>query len=175
MGADHLLFLATLLLGVQRRRDWLWPLSAFTVAQSVTLALSALEIAHAPGVIVEPLVAESIVLMAYLNLRVCSPSRRWHLAPVLRCGLLHGFAFSSALNLLMASNQRCAATLAGFNVGVELGQILFVVGVWLLFKWSARLPLPRLVNPLPIPWRRLGSVAAAVLGCVWFVQRILSA
>ena len=181
-GIDHLLFLLALLLPAVLRRErgaWL-PVTtfraalvevakivtAFTVAHSVTLSLSALDILRLPARFIEPAIAASVVVAALQNL-VRPASDRWWVAFVL--GLLHGFGFSAVLVDLGLPRRDLVVTLFGFNVGVELGQ-LAVVAVFLpVAFWCRVSPYYRHVG------LTLGSVAIALVASVWFMQRLFVA
>ena len=117
-----------------------------------------------PSAIVDPLIAASIVWVAVENL--VAPGgvgRRWLIAAVF--GLVHGLGFASALAELGLSRDALVRALVGFNVGVELGQLAFVVVILPPLVWVSRPGrLPRLPQVL--------SVIVAIVGAVWFVQRV---
>jgi hypothetical protein len=129
-GADHLLFLACLVIPFRRLRPLILVVTAFTVAHSFTLIASAYELAP-DGLwfppLIETLIAASIVYMALENIvGASSAQRRWMIA--FAFGLVHGFGFSFALReTLQFAGSHLAASLLAFNVGVELGQILVLV------------------------------------------------
>jgi len=142
-GTDHLLFLLCLVIPFRRLRPLLLVVTAFTIAHSVTLAASALELA--PDTLwfpplVETLIAASILYMALENI-VGSPQlrrRRWAIA--LGFGLVHGFGFSFALReTLQFAGAHLMTSLVAFNVGVEIGQVvvllLLVPALGLLFRF----------------------------------------
>lgn len=140
-GADHLLFLLCLVIPLRR----MWPLvcvvTAFTLAHSVTLAISAL--GWAPDALwfpaaVELSIAGSIVFMAVGNIVGWTGERRWLVA--FGFGLVHGFGFSFALKeSLQFAGGHLAAALLAFNFGVELGQLaalgVMVVGLRVAFRF----------------------------------------
>jgi hydrogenase/urease accessory protein HupE len=173
-GADHLLFLLTILLAAAGWRYWLGVVTSFTVAHSITLSLSVFGILHAPARLVEPAIAASIVLMAiHYIVRPSAPSR-WRVALVFACGLLHGLGLASALNAMGLDRAHRLGTLAGFNVGVELGQFMFLAAVFALAALGRRLLGSLLLGTsdaalLP----RLSSAAAALLGTILLVQRLI--
>ena len=173
-GADHLLFLLTILLAAAGWRYWLGVVTSFTVAHSITLSLSVFGILHAPARLVEPAIAASIVLMAiHYIVRPSAPSR-WRGALVFACGLLHGLGLASALNAMGLDRAHRLGTLAGFNVGVELGQFMFLAAVFALAALGRRLLGSLLLGTsdaalLP----RLSSAAAALLGTILLVQRLI--
>jgi len=178
-GADHIAFLLALLLpavliggGVQWRpapafrpvlREVLRVVTAFTLAHSLTLSLAALGFVHVPTRLVESLIALSVLVCALVNL--------WPAAPRLGAvfafgfGLVHGLGFASALSDLGSDAMTRLATLLGFNLGVELGQ-LAIVAAFLPFAFALR------GSTL---YRRgfvgLGSLAVAGLACVWIAER----
>lgn len=166
-GIDHLLFLVALLALARG----LWPtvtiVTAFTLAHSVTLSLAALGLVDVPSRIVEPLIAASIVWVALEN--VFAPSglgRRWLVAALF--GLVHGLGFASALSELGLSPDAMVRALIGFNIGVELGQLAFIAVVLPPLAWASR---PERLPRLP----RILSIVVALIGAVWFVERIVAA
>jgi hydrogenase/urease accessory protein HupE len=167
-GPDHLLFLLTILIGAAGWRYWLGIITSFTVSHSITLSLSVCGILHAPARLVEPAIAVSIVLMALHQLLYPNTLARWWIALVFGCGLLHGMGLASALTDLGLDRAHRLGTLAGFNVGVELGQFIFLAAVLVLLSLGHRLPRPTGVSLSP----RLPAAAAAVLGTIMLVQRL---
>lgn len=166
-GIDHLLFLVALLALSRGLWQTVSIVTGFTVAHSITLSLAVLGLVDVPSRIVEPLIAASIVWVAVENL--VAPTgigRRWLVATIF--GLIHGLGFASALVELDLSREALVRALVGFNVGVELGQLAFVVVFLPLLVWASRPGrLPRLPQAL--------SVLVAVVGAVWLVERIISA
>jgi hypothetical protein len=129
-GADHILFVLGLLLLVHGLRARLWALTAFTLGHSVTLCLSALSIVRLPQAPVEIGIAASLLVVALqvLEQRTSDPKvtrRAWLLASGF--GLLHGLGFASALLETGLPAHAVPLALFGFNLGVELGQLLVVV------------------------------------------------
>ena len=143
-GIDHLLFLLALLALARGLWQTVTIVTGFTVAHSITLSLAVLGVVDVPSRIVEPLIAASIVWVAVENLLAPSGiGRRWLIAAVF--GLIHGLGFASALTELDLSREALVRALVGFNVGVELGQIAFVVVVMPPLAWASRPGrLPRL-------------------------------
>jgi HupE / UreJ protein len=180
-GFDHILFLLSLLLPSVMRRDgnrWqpvssfrealssvLKVVTAFTVAHSVTLALSALELVRLSSRLVEATIAASVILAALNNVfPVVSERRRWMVA--FAFGLIHGFGFSSVLSELVLDRRGLVSSLLGFNLGVEIGQL----GIVIVF-----LPLAFLVRG-SFGYRRyslsLGSLVVAAVAGVWLAERL---
>jgi hydrogenase/urease accessory protein HupE len=167
-GPDHLLFLLTILIGAAGWRYWLKVITSFTVSHSITLTLSVFGILHAPARLVEPAIAASIVLMALHQLWYPHALARWRIALVFACGLLHGMGLASALTDLGLDRAHRLGTLAGFNLGVEVGQCVFLAVVLVLLSLARRVPRP---GGVPL-WPRLPAATAAVLGTIMLVQRL---
>jgi HupE / UreJ protein len=169
-GADHLLFLAALLLGASGLRSLLITVTAFTVAHSLSLAAATLGWAHASPVWVEPMIAASIVWVALENvlrrgdaMTPRSATRRHVLT--FAFGLVHGLAFAEALTELQLRGWPLARALVGFNLGVEAGQALVVLLLAPLLAWLARQSVgPRAASAL--------SLVIAAMGLFWLVQRV---
>ncbi len=179
IGYDHMLFLISLLLPavlIRRERAWmpvaslrsallgvLAVVTAFTVSHSITLTLAALDVIGLPSRLVESGIALSVLLAALNNIWPVVTRRGWVLAFCF--GLVHGFGFASVLNDLGLPRGALALALAGFNVGVEIGQLTVVLAVvpmiYLLRQaWFYRPGV--LVG---------GSSAIALVAGVWFVGR----
>jgi hypothetical protein len=163
-GYDHLLFLAALLLRGGRLVSLLKIITAFTIAHSLTLALAVLGVVAIPDRLVESVIAASIVWVALENvIGPDAPSRRWLVSFLF--GLVHGFGFASALSPLALPSTNLAGALLGFNVGVEAGQAMVVVVL-----------LPALTGMHGKVWEPglvwTASLVVAVIGLVWFVERL---
>lgn len=169
LGADHLVFLLTVLVVGAGWRYWLGVITSFTVAHSITLTLAAFDIVKVPATIVEPLIAASIVLLAVDNLRRGRFAVRHRIPLVFGCGLLHGLGIASALTDAGLSEGRRTLGLLGFNLGVEFGQMLFVAAVLFLF-WLARRTFRTDVQEKMV---LACSVVAAFAGAGWMVQRLV--
>ncbi|RZS53379.1 HupE/UreJ family protein [Sphaerotilus mobilis] len=181
IGTDHVLFLLALLLPAvlvwrpaqagwtpsQDRRgmtlDVFKVVSAFTVAHSITLALAAFDLLNPPSRWIESLIAASVVLVALNNLRPVVALHRWPLT--FAFGLVHGFGFAAVLKDLGLQGDGLLAPLLGFNLGVELGQLLIVALVLpLAWRWRAHAAYRRVVL-------QAGSLLIAALALVWLVER----
>jgi len=178
-GFDHVLFLLSLLLpAVLVRRNGAWVacdslraatldvvkvVTAFTVAHSITLTLAALAIVELPSRWVESAIALSVVLAALNNLHPIVANGRWVAA--FGFGLLHGFGFAGALRGLGLPTGSLALSLAGFNLGVEAGQLAIVL-VFLPLAFLSRSTWA---------YRRLalggGSIVTAAVASTWLVER----
>ena len=128
-GVDHLLFLLCLVIPLRRLRSLLLVVTSFTVAHSITLIASALDLAPAGTwfvPLIETLIAASIVYMALENIISVNVRRRWIIT--FAFGVVHGFGFSFALReTLQFAGSHLLLSLLSFNVGVELGQIVVLV------------------------------------------------
>ncbi len=165
-GIDHLLFLLALLALSTGFWQTVKIVTAFTVAHSITLSLAALGLVDVPSSIVEPLIAASIVWVAVENLVASTGTgRRWLIAAMF--GLIHGLGFASALSELGLSRDALVRALIGFNIGVELGQLAFVAVVMPPLVWASR---PGRLARLP----QILSAIVALVGAVWFVERIVA-
>ncbi|GAB4199089.1 MAG: hypothetical protein OHK0013_08870 [Sandaracinaceae bacterium] len=177
LGLDHLLFVAALVVLHPRRTRaeharLVGTLTAFTIGHSLTLALAVLDVVRVPAAPVEACIALSVVLAAAEAVRASDPSARettltaerpWLVAGLF--GLIHGLGFADALREVGLEEGALGVALAGFNVGVELGQIGFVVLV------SATLALAGRIAPGAGPPRAIGYVAG-VLAVAWTLERL---
>ncbi len=168
LGVDHILFVVGLfLLG----RSWgplLWQVSAFTLAHSVTLAMATLGFVSASPKIVEPLIAASIALVAFENIWKPVYSLR-RLLVVFGFGLVHGLGFAGGLSDLTIPKGSLLAALAGFNLGVEAGQIAAIGMVFVLTAWIRDNLKYRRYIAIP------GSALIGVAGLYWTVTRLMGA
>jgi hypothetical protein len=147
-GFDHLLFVASLMLIVRNWRVLVKTITAFTVAHSITLALATFGLVTLPSSPVEAMIALSIMLVAVEAVRLrhggTSLASDWPWLVAFSFGLLHGFGFAGALADLGLPQADIPLALLFFNVGVEIGQLLFI-GVILAVVVSLRriLAFPR--------------------------------
>lgn len=166
LGTDHILFVLGVFLLSSRIRPVLAQVTAFTIAHSITLALSIYGIVSLPASIVEPLIAVSIVFIAVENLTT-KEVRPWRVAIVFAFGLLHGLGFAGVLRELGAGGSELVTALVAFNAGVELGQLAVIGSAWLLVvSWTQQQPWYRRRVMVP------ASLAIALMGAVWTFQRI---
>ena len=182
IGPDHILFVLGLLLLGGGLARLLKIITSFTIAHSITLALASLGLVRLPGRLVEPLIALSIVFVAvdtWVARRgdssaagpadAGSPARDRRAPLAFGFGLIHGFGFASVLAEFGLPREALGWSLAGFNLGVEIGQAVIVLLVAPPLAWLAlRAPgaHARLV--------RLLAVAIAAAGGFWFVQRLIA-
>jgi len=165
-GVDHILFVSALCLLSNRLRTILWQATAFTVAHSVTLALSMKNILVVPPAITEPIIAMSIVFVAIENI-LFSELKPWRILIVFMFGLIHGMGFASALNEIGLPPNKFYTSILAFNGGVELGQatiivIIFssLVALWGKKSWYRK----RIVYPL--------SAIIATIAGYWTIARL---
>ena len=130
-GADHILFVMGLCLLSTNIKTILWQATAFTVAHSITLALSMKNIVMAPGAVVEPIISLSIMFVAVENMMI-KKLKPWRIMLVFMFGLIHGMGFASALNEIGLPTGKFYTSVIAFNAGVELGQIAVIVAMFSL-------------------------------------------
>jgi len=171
LGIDHLLFVLALMILVKGARRLLWTITAFTAAHSLTLAAATLGWIHVPIPPVEASIALSIVFLAseIAHTRAGRASltyrRPWIVAFVF--GLLHGLGFASALSEVGLPANAIPIALLFFNVGVEIGQLMFIGSVLAIVAGARRLSLPPFVWNWRLPVYAIGAVASC-----WTIQRI---
>ncbi len=172
-GVDHLLFVAGLLLLVRGMRKLLLTITAFTVAHSITLALSVLGLFELPSEPVEAVIALSIVFLAVENVHLrrgkSGITSRFPWIVSFAFGLIHGLGFAGALGDLGLPQADVPSALLFFNLGVEAGQLLFVAG-WIV--------LVGLISRMKLKWpARLALAAEYALGIVasyWLLERSIA-
>lgn len=172
LGIDHLLFVLGLLLIVQDRWTLLKTISSFTLAHSITLAVATLGYASAPLPPLTAAIALSILFLGPEIVRVwrgeTSFTIRHPWVVAFAFGLLHGFGFASGLTGMGLPPAEIPLALLLFNVGVEIGQLFFVVLI---------LALERAFRTLEIRWPRpiqlFPGYAVGSLGAYWTIQRTL--
>ncbi len=176
-GIDHLLFVLALLLLVKGVRRIVATVTAFTLAHSITLAGATLGWVHVPGPPIEATIALSIAFVAaeILHCRQGKPglTERYPWIVAFTFGLLHGFGFASALKQVGLPQTEIPIALLFFNVGVEVGQLLFIAAVVAAF-WLMRHSIRRIKIP-QVPWA--SAIPAYVIGSLamfWVVQRTVA-
>jgi hypothetical protein len=173
-GWDHLLFVfGLLLLAAGRTRALVATVTAFTLGHSVTLTLAVLDLARVPPAPVEVLIAFSIFVLAVELARPAGPDaptamrrRPWLMAAAF--GLLHGLAFAGTLRAAGLPAQAIPTALLAFNVGIEIGQLAFVLTIL-----AATRALRPLVHRVPLWSRALPVYAMGSLAACWMIQRAL--
>ncbi|MEM9886416.1 MAG: HupE/UreJ family protein [Bacteroidota bacterium] len=186
IGLDHILFLLALLLPsvvrrkapdqlsakskwipVERFRPALWYVlkivTLFTIAHTITLSLAALQIITLPSFLVEAIIALSIALAAYHNIRPFFKNETLVLA--FGFGLFHGFGFASVLGEVGLKGEYMVYSLLGFNLGVELGQMTIILAIFPILYFLRNTSIyPKILL--------YGSILLIVISLYWFVERI---
>ena len=171
LGVDHLLFVLGLLLIVSDRVVLVKTISAFTAAHSITLAVATLGYASVPAPPLNAAIALSILFLGPEIVRTwrgeTSFTLRHPWVVAFAFGLLHGFGFASGLTTMGLPGAEIPLALLMFNLGVEAGQLLFVVVIVLLERAFRVLEVrwPRAVEMLP-------AYAVGSLGAYWTIQRV---
>ena len=165
-GLDHILFVSALCLLSTRIKTILWQATAFTVAHSVTLALSMKNIIAVPSAITEPIIALSIVFVAIENI-LFTELKPWRVLIVFMFGLIDGMGFASALNEIGLPPNKFYTSILAFNGGVELGQIAIIILIFssIVTLWGKK------------DWFRLrvvypSSALIAMIATYWAIQRL---
>ena len=172
LGIDHLLFVLALLLIVTGWRRLLGTVTAFTLSHSITLAAATLGFVSMPQAPVEAIIALSIVFVASEIIhsrqgRLGITERKpWIVAFVF--GLLHGFGFAGALTEVGLPEQSIPLALLFFNVGVELGQLIFIVACLAIYFISR--PIHK---SLPEWSWRLAPYAIGSVAAFWTIERVV--
>jgi len=166
-GFDHMLFVLGLFLLSPGLATLFWQVSAFTIAHTVTLALSTYGLVTLAPDIVEPLIALSIAYVAVENL-FTNRMRRSRFVVVFVFGLLHGLGFAGVLGTLGLPDEHFLISLLGFNLGVELGQISVLAVAFVCVGWALRRSWYRGLVQRPV------SGAIALTGLYLFVLRVFT-
>ena len=179
IGIDHLLFVACLLFISRAPRRLLITITGFTVAHSITLALSALDLVRIPTPPVEAVIALSVVFLAWEIAKDDESSLAYRFPVMVSSsfGLLHGFGFAAVLRDIGLPQTELPTALLFFNIGVEIGQILFVLALIVAF-FALRPLLLRLLRASQdedVHWSTLTVPASYVIGSIasyWMIDRI---
>lgn len=172
-GFDHLCFVLALVMIVGFNRRLIWTVTAFTLAHSITLALATLGVIHVPGPPVEATIALSIVFVASEIVQQrrgregLASKKPWLVA--FAFGLLHGLGFAGALAEVGLPANSIPLALLFFNIGVEIGQLLFIGAVLagtriLVLAARARVDLSRAAI---VPAYLIGGIAS-----YWTIERV---
>ncbi len=167
LGLDHILFVLGLFLFSLSGRVLFYQISLFTLAHTLTLALSSLGIVRISAQIVEPLIALSI---AYVAIETIWAKGRFNLQRALLIigfGLLHGMGFASVLADFGLPDAQFIPALISFNIGVEIGQLAIIAPLYILMRWL-RPPARfyRMIVQIP------ASVVIASIGLYWTAERL---
>ena len=179
-GFDHLLFVACLTIIAGSWRRVLLTVTGFTIAHSITLALAALNILRVPVPPVEAAIALSIVFLATEIARNRRDTLTWRypIAVAGTFGLLHGFGFASVLSDIGLPQTEIVTALLFFNIGVELGQIAFVIALVVtagLVGFTSRRPetFGTAGGLLPVRYARPTSYVIGALASFWLIERVV--
>ena len=168
-GLDHVLFVLGIFLLCVDLKPVLWQVSAFTLAHTITLALTVYGVVSLSPRVVEPLIALSIVYVAVENV-FTSKLHAWRPVVVFCFGLLHGMGFAGVLNEIGLPRSEFVPALLSFNLGVECGQLSVILAAFLVFGLPFRRKIwyrQRIVIP--------GSLLIAAIGLYWSIQRVFFA
>jgi len=164
LGFDHILFVLMLMYLVRKPMAIALVISSLTIAHSITLALSALNLVSLSQPPVEAVIAGSIVLLAYEILQNrATLSNRFPVLIAFAFGLIHGLGFAGALQEIGLPEQNQFWALALFNIGIELGQLIIVVVVLIMLRLT-RIRVGRFMREAPVYLS--GGIAS-----FWFMQR----
>ena len=166
-GIDHVLFIIGICLINTKLRSIIYQATAFTVAHTVALSLSMKNIIVAPGPVIEPVIALSIVFVAIENI-VLNELKPWRILFVFMFGLIHGLGFASSLNEIGLPPGKFFSSILMFNVGVEICQVLIIALVFSLIIFPLKNKLwyrYRVVYPV--------SVAIALVSSYWTIERLM--
>jgi len=173
LGYDHLLFVLALILIVRSFRVLITTVTAFTVAHSITLALATLGVVHLSGPPVEAAIALSILLLACEIARTSagqsSITAKWPWLVAFSFGLLHGFGFAGALSEIGLPRGDIPLALFTFNLGVEIGQLVFIAAVLALLAILRSIPLP---DGVTLRARPIATYVIGTLAAFWLVDRV---
>ena len=168
-GTDHILFVLALFLASERLRSLLIQISAFTVAHTATLGLTAAGVIEPPASIVEPLIALSIAFVAIENLFFRDISA-WRPLVVFGFGLFHGMGFAGFIREVGLPPDQFWSSLIGFNIGVELGQLAAVLAALFI-----SLALKRVLAHNQLSYKKFVvmpvSLIIAVISFWWAIER----
>ncbi len=172
-GVDHLLYILAMLFLVSGWRRILATMTAFTATHSLTLTAAALGWVHVPQPPVEACIALSIVFVAreIIETRHGRPglTARWPWVVSFTFGLMHGFGFAGALAEVGLPTKAIPIALLFFNVGVEIGQIVFVTSMLTVAALVGRIRAARSMWADAIPPYAIGAVAM-----FWVIERVLA-
>ena len=179
-GIDHLLFVACLLLVAGVSKKLLITITGFTLAHSITLILSSLQLVQIPVPPVEATIALSIIFLATEIVRKDKTglTYRYPVAVSVSFGFLHGFGFAAVLNQIGLPQTDVPVALLFFNLGVEIGQLVFIGALLVLWRLVSHFlsALPK-ANPQTrfsiARFERLSAYAIGAASSFWFIERVV--
>jgi len=171
---DHILFLIVLC-GVFSFKQWknlLISITAFTIGHSISLALSVLNVLKINVAFIEFLIPVTIVLVSFFNLKDSIKINSQMTKPTywMTCffGLIHGLGFSFVLKGMLGHEASIVAPLIAFNLGLELGQLIIVIGI-LIFS----LALASVFKTKQSTWNKVISTSVFVIAFIIAIQRFI--
>lgn len=163
-GADHLLFLAALVVAIRRFRAVVLAETAFTLSHSIALAATTLGFVHVPAAVAEAAIALSLVLVALdLGKRPLAPWAGARTALVF--GAVHGLGFAGGLEELGVPKGAIAPALGGFAIGIEIAQVAFLLACFAVTALARHVALERRLAIAT-------AYAVGVTGCFWLFDRV---
>jgi hypothetical protein len=167
-GLDHILFVIGLLAFSRSGHHLLLQISLFTVAHTLTLAAASLGLITLSPALVEPLIALSVAYIGVENLMRSSPQfTLMRGSVVFAFGLLHGLGFASVLADFGLPDTAFLASLISFNIGVEIGQLIIVIPLFVLLRYIlAEQKYYKIIFQIPV------SVLIALTGIYWALERV---
>ena len=168
LGADHVLFVVTLLSAGINLRRWFGLLTAFTLAHGLTYSLSTNGLFYASDRIIEPLIAATIVGVSVLRLLNIRLHLAWEAAMIFVFGLIHGLGFALAMANISTAARFPVIGVVGFNLGVELGQVLIATVLFAVVRLTRQ---GSLISDR-VPWQTLFSAGAALIALAWLWLRL---
>jgi hydrogenase/urease accessory protein HupE len=166
-GLDHCLFVLGLFLLSPRIKPVLWQISSFTVAHTITLTLTSLDIVGMPASIVEPAIAASVAFIGIENLTTTKVSH-WRILVAFCFGLLHGMGIATAFHEAGFPPGHLVPSLAAFTVGVEAGHLAVLAMAFVILAWTKDKPWYRRGVAIPL------SLAIAAIAVYWFIERVFA-
>lgn len=170
-GFDHLLFVLALLLLVGSIKLLIWTITAFTLAHTITLMLATLDIIHLSGAAVEATIALSIVFVAVEV--VYAMKGREHLSKkypwliAFGFGLIHGLGFAGALKEIGLPQKELVSSMIFFNVGVEIGQLIFIGAVLLIVTC-----FKKCVTKTVYVYKIMTAYFIGIVAMYWLLERV---
>jgi len=139
-GYDHIVFIVTLLAASVILRRWFWVLTSFTVAHGVTYSFAAYGVLHVRSEWIEPVIALTILVTAALSLFKVKAKPSAEIAAVFGLGLFHGLGFAIAMSAQLNNARFPIASVIGFNLGIEMGQLAICLILGAVFWFLRRYP-----------------------------------
>jgi hydrogenase/urease accessory protein HupE len=132
-GYDHLIFIMVLLASSITFRRWLWVLTSFTLAHGITYSIASMGWVQIQPSLIEPVIALTILLTAILALLKIQLKTSAEIMMIFSFGLFHGLGFASAMNTQLQDASFPLSIVIGFNLGIELGQLVVATTLALIF------------------------------------------